>query len=168
MTISGGKGYVMVRHHCIRVAIGISLMLLAMICVQWIRGNWWAETVEVFWNVRPHSRAPAWPAASAIRIQHYRGYLRVWYVREMCLPSPDGRPLRWRYICEEGNIENPGRVSMAPNPPPRGALGFHFVHNGYFFLVWLPDLAIAIATATIPCGGFLLLRRRSRQQGAEP
>ena len=150
--------------------IGICYVLLVGVGVEWIRSYGCEETVEVFWDVRPHSRAPTTTlGVSVLRVQHYRGHLKIWDVQEACLPPtcyPDaaGKPTRWRYVCNEGNIDNPGKTWMGPHPPAHAILGFHYLKNKNSSILWLPDYAVMIALAVLPGVRLRPLWRKARRR----
>jgi hypothetical protein len=152
------------------VATSLSLLLFVLGATSSARSYWNLESADHFWNARPHSVYPGAPAATALRLQHYRGNTSITLSSQVCLPTdcqppPVGVSARWRYRTEPARLLSSG---MLPKPPASAIVGFHYrlyrAAAADVRVLWLPDWAILLPLTLLPIRQLSRIARRTRRQ----
>ena len=145
----------------------LSLLLLVMVLVMWIRGWRTADQAAVgYWGYRPHRGNPKYQDANALVVLHWRGRSSFAVVRRACVTGPGFR----RDLGANGrnwvhtSVPADRLDSLAPQwgviKPPDGWAGFYYWKGSYFEAVVLPDWALIATTALMPAGWVVRFGRR--------
>lgn len=103
------------------------------------------QSLEFYWGFRPHSEFSTATAASALRIEHFNGYLRLWAVDEVCAPLSlrvkEGDWKKWRYRSTAGGPEIGGPPRALRTLPGHTVLGVGWNSYETAEVLWLSDRA---------------------------
>jgi hypothetical protein len=157
----------------LRSAVVVSALLFIVVIVEWTRSYRVAESVEYFWNVRPHSVYQPVLGATTLRLEHSRGRTKLWYVGQVCLPQdlrPNqfGESKHWRYNSYSNGLSP---AAIITTPPDGAVLGLNWrtYHRSdtVVRVFWLPDYFFALFLSILPVCSFLnwVRRRRRRRSG---